>query len=51
MTPTFDDVLDAARVLKGDANRTRTVTSRTVDAITGAQVFFKDETQQRVGAF
>ena len=49
--PSFDDVMDAAKVLEGHAARTRVVTSRTVDAITGAHVFFKDETQQRAGAF
>lgn len=49
--PTFDDIEHAARRIDGVAHRTPVVTSRTVDARTGASVFFKCETLQRGGAF
>jgi threonine dehydratase len=49
--PTYADVDDAARQIAGVANRTPVVTSRTVDARTGAHVFFKCENLQRAGAF
>jgi threonine dehydratase len=49
--PTFDDVERAARRIHGVAHRTPVITSRTVDARTGARVFFKCETFQRGGAF
>src|SRR5438874_6339074 len=48
---TIDDVRQAAERLRGVANRTPVVTSRTVDACVGAQVFFKCENLQRGGAF
>jgi threonine dehydratase len=49
--PTFDDVESAARQISGVAHRTLVATSRTVDARTGATVFFKCENLQRGGAF
>jgi threonine dehydratase len=49
--PTFDDVLAAAGRLRGIAHRTPVITSRSVDARTGARVFFKCENFQRAGAF
>jgi len=49
--PTFDDVVQAAERLKGHANRTPVLTSRTVDNEFGATVFFKCENLQRMGAF
>src|SRR3954466_9545422 len=49
--PTYDDIERAARHIAGVAFRTPVLTSRTVDARTGAQVFFKCETFQRAGAF
>src|SRR5438105_14845784 len=49
--PTYADVEDAARQIAGVAHRTPVVTSRTVDARTGASVFFKCENLQRGGAF
>ena len=49
--PTFDDVERAARQIDGVAHRTPVVTSRLVDARTGARVFFKCEILQRGGAF
>ena len=45
------DVDLAAECLRGVANRTPVVTSRTVDSTVGAQVFFKCENLQRGGAF
>ena len=48
---TYDDVRQAAARLRGVANRTPVVTSRTVNARTGASVFFKCENLQRGGAF
>ena len=51
LPPTFEDVLKARDRLAGVANRTPVLTSRTIDAMTGARVFFKCENFQRVGAF
>ena len=51
MTPTYDDVLAAARRLEGHAHRTPVLTSRSADAATGARLFFKAEHLQRMGAF
>jgi threonine dehydratase len=45
------DVEAAAARLQGVAHRTPVITSRTVDEATGAQVFFKAENLQRMGAF
>lgn len=49
--PTFSDVVDAAERLRGVAHRTPIVTSRTANATAEAQLFFKCENQQRMGAF
>ncbi|KAB8058691.1 threo-3-hydroxy-L-aspartate ammonia-lyase [Janthinobacterium violaceinigrum] len=49
--PTYADVVAAARRIAGHAHRTPVITSRTVDAEFGAQVFFKCENLQRMGAF
>ena len=49
--PTFADVESAARQIAGVAHKTPVATSRTVNARTGAQVFFKCENLQRGGAF
>lgn len=51
MLPTFADVESAARQIAGAAHHTPVVTSRTIDARTGAHLFFKCENQQRAGAF
>jgi threonine dehydratase len=48
---TYNDIENAAKTLKGIAYRTPVLTSRQVDAQTGAKVFFKCENFQRVGAF
>ena len=49
--PTYEDIERAARQINGVAHRTLVATSRTVDARTGARVFFKCENLQRAGAF
>ena len=49
--PTFDDVAAAARRIDGHAHRTPALTSRTIDDECGAEVFFKCENFQRMGAF
>ena len=49
--PAFADIEDAARQIAGTAHRTPVVTSRSVNARTGADVFFKCENLQRGGAF
>lgn len=49
--PTYADVVAAAGRIAGHAHRTPVITSRTVDAEFGAQVFFKCENLQRMGAF
>ncbi len=47
----FDDVARAHERIKPQARRTPALTSATVDALTGASVFFKCENFQRMGAF
>jgi threo-3-hydroxy-L-aspartate ammonia-lyase len=47
----FDDVAQAAQRLKGVANRTPVLTSRTANELVGAELFFKCENYQRMGAF
>lgn len=47
----FDDVIRAAGVLQGVAHRTPVLTSRTLDAAVGQQVFLKTENLQRSGTF
>src|SRR6185436_7110769 len=48
---TYDDVEAAARRLEGVAHRTPVATSRLFNDLTGAEVFFKCENLQRMGAF
>jgi threonine dehydratase len=47
----FNDVQQAAKRLQGIAHRTPVLTSRTANAIAGAELFFKCENFQRMGAF
>jgi len=47
----FDDISQAAQRLHGHAHRTPVLRSRSVDERSGAQVFFKAENLQRMGAF
>jgi threonine dehydratase len=49
--PTYDDVVAAARRIEGHAHKTPVITSRTVNEALGAEVFFKCENLQRMGAF
>jgi threonine dehydratase len=49
--PCFEDVVAAAARLAGWAHRTPVLRSRTADRLLGAQLFFKCENFQRVGAF
>jgi threonine dehydratase len=51
MTVTYEDVAAAHERIKAHARRTPVMTSRTVDALSGASVFFKCENLQRMGAF
>jgi threonine dehydratase len=48
---TYNDVADAHERIKTQAHRTPVLTSATVNARTGARVFFKPENLQRMGAF
>ncbi len=48
---TFADISAAAERIRGVANRTPVMTSRTCNALTGREVFFKCENLQRGGAF
>ena len=47
----FEDIAAAHERIKAHAKRTPVLTSATVDALTGASVFFKCENFQRMGAF
>lgn len=48
---TLADVREAAARLEGVAHRTPVLTSRTLNALVGAEVFIKAENFQRIGAF
>jgi threo-3-hydroxy-L-aspartate ammonia-lyase len=47
----FADIAGAHERIRGQAKRTPVLASATVDALTGASVFFKCENFQRMGAF
>lgn len=47
----FEDILSASDLLSGKVNKTPVITSRTLDAMSGATVFVKCENFQRTGAF
>lgn len=49
--PQFADVVAAAARIAGHAHVTPVLRSRTLDELTGAQLFFKCENLQRTGAF
>jgi threo-3-hydroxy-L-aspartate ammonia-lyase len=51
MTPTYDDVLAAAARIAPHAHRTPVLRSRLIDEEIGAEVVFKCENFQRMGAF
>jgi len=48
---TFEDVAAAHERIRAAIKRTPVLTSSTIDALTGARVFFKCENLQRMGAF
>ncbi len=47
----YDDIAAAARRIAGHASITPVMTSRTLDALAGASLYFKCENFQRMGAF
>jgi threonine dehydratase len=47
----YSDIEQAAARIKGVAHRTPVLTSRTANAMAGAELFFKAENLQRMGAF
>ena len=49
--PTYEDVVQAAARIAGAAHHTPVLTSRTVNEEFGAEIFFKCENMQRMGAF
>jgi threonine dehydratase len=49
--PTFEDVLAAAERIRGHVHRTPVMASSAIDEIAGAQLYFKCENLQKVGAF
>jgi threo-3-hydroxy-L-aspartate ammonia-lyase len=49
--PTYDDVVRAAERIDGRAHKTPVQTSRTMNELVGAELFFKCENFQRAGAF
>jgi threonine dehydratase len=49
--PTYDDVVAASQRLQGHAHRTPVLRSTTADQLLGAQLYFKCENFQRMGAF
>ena len=51
MTPTRADVRSAAKRIEGRVHRTPVLTSRAGDALLGAELHFKCENLQRMGAF
>ncbi|SFG59951.1 threonine dehydratase [Duganella sp. CF458] len=51
MSITYEDIVAAARRIEGYAHRTPVLTSRTANEELGAEIFFKAENMQRMGAF
>jgi threo-3-hydroxy-L-aspartate ammonia-lyase len=49
--PSYADVVEAAERIRGVAHKTPVMTSLTANALTGAQLYFKCENFQRMGAF
>lgn len=49
--PEFKDIIAAAKRIEGVANKTPVMTSRTLNEELGAQIYFKCENLQRMGAF
>lgn len=51
MSVTPDDLLEAEKIIEGHAHRTPVLTSSQANQLTGAQIYFKCENFQRMGAF
>jgi threonine dehydratase len=51
MSITYEDIVAAAARIEGHAHRTPVLTSRTANEELGAEIFFKAENMQRMGAF
>jgi len=51
MSITYEDIVAAAGRIAGHAHRTPVLTSRTANEELGAEIFFKAENMQRMGAF
>jgi len=51
MLKMFDRIVAARERLRGHAHKTPMMTSRTINRLTGAEIFFKCENLQRGGAF
>jgi threonine dehydratase len=49
--PTYEDVVAASARIAGHAHRTPVLTSRTANEELGAEIYFKCENMQRMGAF
>ena len=49
--PKFEDIEAASRLISAHVHRTPVLTSKQLDAISGASLFFKCENFQKVGAF
>ena len=49
--PKFEDIEAASRLISPHVHRTPVLTSKQLDAISGARLFFKCENFQKVGAF
>jgi len=49
--PTYTDVVEAAERIRGVAHLTPVLTSRTANSLAGAELYFKCENYQRMGAF
>ena len=49
--PAFKDIEAASRLISPHVHRTPVLTSKQLDAISGARLFFKCENFQKVGAF
>ncbi len=49
--PDYDDILLAARRLDGVAHKTPVLQGTPIDQKVGADIFFKCENLQRIGAF
>ncbi len=51
LLPTFSDILSAHELIKPYIHRTPVLTSRSMNALMGCELFFKCENFQKVGAF